>query len=252
MGQPVADVQRGFQNPPDDARMMMRWWWFGPAVTKRGLEREMRAMKEGGIGGFEVQPVYPLQVEGNYPYLSDEFLDAVRFTGEKARELGLRFDLTLAAAGRTAARISDRPGVGAAAGCRKREPHARARGEKLIAHVSAARGWVDAVLHREPHAADGEAARGRRRRLVLDHYDRAALDHHLKLVGEPMLQGASARTRRTPSSATAWKSTAPTGPPNFLDEFRKRRGYDLTPYLPALAGDIGEKTAPSATIGARR
>jgi len=39
---------------------MMRWWWFGPAVTKPELEREMRLMKEGGIGGFEVQPVYPL------------------------------------------------------------------------------------------------------------------------------------------------------------------------------------------------
>ena len=29
---------------------------------------------------------------------------------------------------------------------------------------------------------------------------------------------------------------------DFLQEFQKRRGYDLTPYLPALAGDIGEKT----------
>ncbi len=38
----------------------MRWWWFGPAVTKPELEREMRLMKEGGIGGFEVQPVYRL------------------------------------------------------------------------------------------------------------------------------------------------------------------------------------------------
>ena len=34
---------------------MMRWWWFGPAVTEPELEREMRLMKEGGIGGFEVQ-----------------------------------------------------------------------------------------------------------------------------------------------------------------------------------------------------
>ena len=42
---------------------MMRWWWFGPAVTKTGLEREMRLMKEGGIGGFEVQPVYPLALD---------------------------------------------------------------------------------------------------------------------------------------------------------------------------------------------
>src|SRR6266576_600938 len=31
----------------------------------------------------------------NTPYLSGEFLDALRFTGEKARELGLRMDLTL-------------------------------------------------------------------------------------------------------------------------------------------------------------
>src|SRR5690348_12769807 len=92
--QPLADLQRGFQNPPDDARMMMRWWWFGPSVEPAELEREMRAMKAGGIGGFEVQPVYPLEVEGNFPYLSAHFLEALRFTAEKARELGLRFDLT--------------------------------------------------------------------------------------------------------------------------------------------------------------
>src|SRR5689334_23337786 len=82
--QSVADLQRGFQHPPDDARIMMRWWWFGPAVQQPELEREMRAMKAGGIGGFEVQPVYPLELEGNFPYLSPPFLDAVKFTGQKA------------------------------------------------------------------------------------------------------------------------------------------------------------------------
>ena len=89
------------RRPPDDARIMMRWWWFGPAVTKPQLEREMRLMKEGGIGGFEVQPVYPVALDDEtagiktFPFLSDEFIDALRFTSEKARELGLRFDLTL-------------------------------------------------------------------------------------------------------------------------------------------------------------
>ena len=58
-------------------------------------------MKEGGIGGFEVQAVYPLLPDDpssgikNLPYLSDEFIDALRFTSTKARELGLRMDLTL-------------------------------------------------------------------------------------------------------------------------------------------------------------
>lgn len=54
----IAGLQRAFERPADDARIMMRWWWFGPAVTKAQLEREMRLMKEGGVGGFEVQPVY--------------------------------------------------------------------------------------------------------------------------------------------------------------------------------------------------
>src|SRR6185369_5521733 len=97
----IAELQKLFQSPPDDSRVMMRWWWFGPAVTKPQLEREMRKMKEGGIGGFEVQPVYPLELDDaktgikTLPYLSEDFLDAVRFTAGKARELGLRFDLTL-------------------------------------------------------------------------------------------------------------------------------------------------------------
>src|SRR6266498_1658231 len=97
----VTDLHRAFQSPPDDARIMMRWWWFGPGVAKPELEREMRLMKEGGIGGFEVQPVYPLWPDDpehnfrNLPYLSEDFLDALRFTAAKAHELGLRFDLTL-------------------------------------------------------------------------------------------------------------------------------------------------------------
>ncbi|MCM3871675.1 MAG: hypothetical protein ND895_13415, partial [Pyrinomonadaceae bacterium] len=100
-GAPIDDLQSSFLNPPADSRIMMRWWWFGPTVEKAQLEREMRLMKEGGIGGFEVQPVYPLVLEdssGNrkiLPFLSDEFIDALRFTAAKARELGLRFDLTL-------------------------------------------------------------------------------------------------------------------------------------------------------------
>jgi hypothetical protein len=87
---PVDDLQHSFVNPPDDSRIMMRWWWFGPAVTKAELEREMRAMKDSGIGGFEVQPVYPLVLDNDaagiktLPFLSDEFLDALKFTSKSA------------------------------------------------------------------------------------------------------------------------------------------------------------------------
>src|SRR5215213_7974470 len=97
----IGELQRSFERPPDDARIMMRWWWYGPAVTKPELEREMRLMKEGGIGGFEINPVYPLLPDDptigikNHPFLSDEHIDALRFVSAKSRDLGMRMDLTL-------------------------------------------------------------------------------------------------------------------------------------------------------------
>ena len=92
-------LQKAFQAPPDDARMMVRWWWFGPAVTREGIDRELRAMKAGGIGGVEIQPTYPLAVDGpdikNLKFMSPEFLDMLGYAATRCKELGLRMDLTL-------------------------------------------------------------------------------------------------------------------------------------------------------------
>ena len=92
-------LRRAFLSPPDDARIMMRWWWFGPAVTDEELARELEVMKAGGIGGVEVQPVYPVALDGDgihtEAYLSEAFLKHLRAASDKAGALGLRFDLTL-------------------------------------------------------------------------------------------------------------------------------------------------------------
>src|SRR5215470_16738253 len=100
-GVSIDDVRAKFAHPPDDSRIMMRWWWFGPSVTKPEIERELEVMKQAGIGGFEVQTVYPLALDdpdhgfSNYSFLSDQFIDALHFASVKAQELGLRMDLTL-------------------------------------------------------------------------------------------------------------------------------------------------------------
>lgn len=228
------DLRHGFERPPDDARIMVRWWWFGPSATKPELEREMRAMKDVRIGGFEVQPVYPLSLDGNYPYLSPEFLDALKFTAKKAKDLGLRMDLTLGsgwpfggphipitqAAGKL--RIDrDRPQLG--------------EGETPIADLNGLFFTSSRTRQMVKRAAVG--AEG----FVLDHYDRSAIETHLKSVGEPLLNALAANPPYAVFSdslevyASDWTQ-------KLLDEFRRRRGYDLTPYLAALAGDIGEKT----------
>ena len=152
----LASLERSFATPPDDAKFMVRWWWFGPAVTTAQLEREMKAMKAGGIGGFEVQPTYPLALDGEVPglknlkFLSPEFLDALKFTAAKAKDLGLRFDLTLGSGwpyggpifpiNEAAGRLRSQS-VEAAAGANSVPAPTLRDGEKLVAaYVSTAHG----------------------------------------------------------------------------------------------------------------
>jgi len=282
---PLAALQRAFESPPDDSRIMMRWWWFGPSATRAELEREMLLMKEGGIGGFEVQPVYPLLLDEptrgfrNYPFLSDEFLEALRFTNEKARELGLRMDLTLGsgwpfggpsvpitqAASRlrivvvpvgASSRRVPLPHVGfgetllgafLAPGEPKSVAADRAR-EILDIHDGAA--WVPAALE-GPHVvlyflASRTGMQVKRAAIgsegyVVDHYDRTAVDSYLKSVGDRLMQAFGTN----PPYAVFCDSLEVNNSdwaPDFLEQFRRRRGYDLKPYLPALVGNVGEVT----------
>ncbi len=282
--QSINELQRGFERPPDDAKIMMRWWWFGPAVTKPELEREMRLMKEGGIGGFEVQPVYPLSPDDpalgikNLPYLSDEFIDALRFVSLKARELGLRMDLTLGSGwpfGGPQVSISDAAGmlrterVKTQLNTRRVPVPSITAGEKLIA-VFLARSQEPSAsgdlreltdLHDgavwPPAGLEGQhevlffissrtgmqvkrpsvGAEG----YVLNHLDRAATERYLKNVGDRLMQVFGSN----PPQAVFCDSLEVYGQDwtsDFLEEFKKRRGYDLKPYLPALVTDIGPKT----------
>ena len=281
------ELQRAFERPPDDARIMMRWWWFGSAVAKPELEREMRLMKEGGIGGFEVQPVYPLALDDpktgirNLPFLSAEFLEALRFTSETARKLGLRMDLTLGSGwpyggpqvpvAQAAGRLrSER--VRVEGGARRVAVPDTGGGEALLA-VFAAPVQNDRIVAEKlrqinarpedgvlalPAGLEGpheilffiSSRTGQQVKrpavgaegFVVDHYDRSATQAYLSAVGDPMMKalGSYPPYAIFCDSLEVYQSDW-TG--DLMDEFRKRRGYDLTPYLPALVTDIGEKTA---------
>ena len=286
--QDIDYLQNGFRRPPDEARIMMRWWWFGPAVTKPQLEHEMRLMIEGGIGGFEVQPVYPVALDDEtagiktFPFLSDEFIDALRFTSEKARELGLRFDLTLGSGwpfGGPFVPLSDAAGklryerVKVSANSRRVKLPDIGIGEKLLAvflastqnetiapqslreitEIKDGAAWLPSELT-GPHEvlffiSSRTGMQVKRPAVgsegyVLNHLDRNATENYLKNVGDRLMQAFSTNGANRPYAifCDSLEVYGQDWTPDLLDEFKKRRGYDLKPYLPALVMDIGPDT----------
>ena len=77
---------------------------------------------------------------------------------------------------------------------------------------------------------------------VLNHYDRAAVDHYLRAVGDRLLTAFDAAPPYAVfcDSLEVYESDW-TG--DFLEAFQARRGYDLRPLLPALVLDAGPATA---------
>lgn len=283
----IESVAKRLASPPPEARPLMRWWWFGPAVTKPELEREIRAMKAGGFGGFEIQPVYPMELDDpargikNVPYMSKEFLDAVSFANRTGRANGLRVDMTLAsgwpyggphisvqqAASRLRMATIDIP-----ANASSFALPAVMSGEKLVAVFTGEGQGTQFDAARLSLAKPGLAVDGRvaiapdaRARLavcfiasrtgqqvkraaldadgfVLDHLSEKAVEHHLKTVAEPLLKAFGDQPPYAVFSdslevyGTDWTD-------DFIEQFRKRRGYDLTPYLPQLWTGSGDAAA---------
>ncbi|MBK1897356.1 glycosyl hydrolase [Chryseobacterium paridis] len=87
-----------FTNPENHYRPFVRWWWNGDKIEKTELARELRILKEAGIGGVEINPIsFPLRTDDmNKPsvdWLSDEWIELLNFTLEEAKSLDMTCDL---------------------------------------------------------------------------------------------------------------------------------------------------------------
>ncbi|MFN0169747.1 MAG: glycosyl hydrolase [Bryobacteraceae bacterium] len=268
-------LRASFIEPPNDSKPMVRWWWFGPAVTNKEIEREIRFMEDGGFGGFQLDTDYPMTLDQpskglvNFNYLSKEHLDAVGFAANVARQHDMRMDLALGSgwpyggphipleqaagrlriykvdAGPEATRVPlPRLGPGeeviaAFAGPPLREAGdirdgalhlPRAAHPRQVLFFSAGPTYM--TVKRAAVGAEG---------FVLDHFNRGALERHLEAVGEKLL-GAVAPGSVRAVFCDSLEVIGSDWARDTLEEFRRRRGYDLKPHLPALVTDAGEKT----------
>ena len=78
------ELVRQFQNPGADKRSLPFWSW-NEKLDKAELIRQVRIMKQAGVGGFFIHPRDGLETE----YLGTEWMECVKAVVEEARVLGL-------------------------------------------------------------------------------------------------------------------------------------------------------------------
>ncbi|CAH1658703.1 Glycoside hydrolase [Hyphomicrobiales bacterium] len=280
----IANLEAGFATPPEDSRIMMRWWWFGPVIEEEQLDREMLAMKDAGIGGFELAFLYPMHVDDEpqgfrtHRFLSDSFLKRVNFVSRRALELGLRMDVTIGsgwsyggptitedlAAQRLRTEVREvAPGrdrmvrpvpytheklvaVLVGKGSKQEMPRSyevvdisgegelrlpASEGPRVVVFCFSAP--TGQVVKRATIGAEG---------YVLDHMKRDSIERHLADVGDKLMAAVEPGSVHS-IFCDSLEVYGGNWTDDLLEEFRRRRSYDLTPYLPFIEHQIGE-TSP--------
>ncbi|MBO4298383.1 MAG: hypothetical protein J5998_06260 [Clostridia bacterium] len=284
------DYRALLASPPAEARGFTRWWWYGCCVEKDEIERELDFMREAGLGGVELQILYPVQPDDpekgfhNIPFGSPEFYDILAFTKAACDARGLKLDITpgsswpyggpfvgeedaqqealpyqyditgpcdfscdfttrfagsvcAAVLGRMAHsvmqpdtviditdRFQEKPLFGWPWGTELKTIRIPEGDWKIVFFVIS--------MHHNHVGKPGRNAGG----LVIDHCSRRAMDVFLENMAEPV-------ARRVPGVNAWFCDSIEVEGHNWsgvlLEEFKKRRGYDLTPYIYALWGELG-------------
>lgn len=85
------------ENSIDTSKPYTYWWWMGNAVDSANIAYNLEMMDNAGIGGVHIVPIYGVKGEEDkfIDYLSPQWVNMVKYTSEKAAELGMEVDITL-------------------------------------------------------------------------------------------------------------------------------------------------------------
>ena len=284
-------IRHDLQNPPLDARGYTRWWWFGGAVTQEEISRELDLMLEAGIGGVELQILYPVYADDagkkikNQFYLSPEYFASIRYACEEAKKRGMTFDMTLGSSwpfgGPFVPQKYSAPNVipytldvkgpvefsydfttrlyGECVGCvMGRMENCQMIPESIvdITHKVTDKylfGWEWGKELQPVSVPEGDYKivvfiSNEKRQMVLkplpggegpiiDHDSKEALRHFLRAAGDPIAEktGPGMIQSFFCDSIEVFGQNWTEG---IYEEFRKRRGYELRPYIYALWGEV--------------
>ncbi|MGO4708349.1 glycosyl hydrolase [Chryseobacterium sp. 2TAF14] len=90
-------AQNPWPKTTETAKPWTRWWWMGSAVDEKGLDKQLTTLSKAGFGGVEIVPIYGAKgFENQYiNYLSPEWMKMLKFTTNKAKSLNMGVDMAV-------------------------------------------------------------------------------------------------------------------------------------------------------------
>lgn len=277
-------IRSGWPEIRSETKPWSRWWWMGSAVDGPNLSSLMAEYAKAGFGGLEITPIYgAVGFEGNYlSFLSPEWMKMLDHSVREANKNGMGIDMntgtgwpfggsqigpaeaasrlivqkyTLEPGRKLADRIvlTDQKQIDAGAvlqavtaygsGGEVKDLSSLTEGDGNLAWIPEKGKWeiyaafCGRTLQKVKRAAPGGEG------LTMDHFSRDALRVYLARFDSAFRNtGHGVRNFFNDSYevyGTNWTSSV-------FDEFLKRRGYNLQPYL----RELSEKK-PSSDISRR-
>lgn len=215
IGMSVTAFSQSWLPIPQQAKPYARWWWLGSAVDKEGLTYNLEELSKAGIGGVEITPIYGVQSnEANeISYLSPKWMQMLGHVIAEGNRLGIETNMATGTGWPFGG-----PLVTEADAAKKAKFGKDAKGYTTVE--------VALTKQQVKRAAPGGEG------YVIDHFDRRAVANYLARFDTAFAnQGVTAPTNFFNDSYEVYGADWTT---NLLEEFRTRRGYDLTPYLSSL------------------
>jgi hypothetical protein len=82
-------LESGFANPPQSARPQTWWHWMNGNITKVGIQEDLQAMKQIGLGGATIVNPDSGIPRGPVEFMSPEWRDDFKFAVQEAARQGL-------------------------------------------------------------------------------------------------------------------------------------------------------------------
>jgi alpha-L-rhamnosidase len=255
-----------------------RWWWMGSAVDEAGIKKQLTQLAATGFGGVEIVPIYGAKgFENKYiKYLSPQWMKMLDYTVEQARALNMGVYISVGTGwpiGGSHVTIND------AASKLITQKYLLKTNEKLadkitvndakqkdVAVLSILMGYKkngEAIDLSNKLQTDGSldytaaedmeliaAFTGKTKQAVkraapggegftIDHFSATATANYFKIFDTAFGNSSHGVKAFFNDSYEVYNAD---WTPQFFNEFKKRRGYNLENYLPQLTGSVQNDT----------